>query len=385
MMPSTRTASTMAERPIDPTLRQRWARWRFPIGIGAALILFAVVLTILSDQTSRGYLDPDGVNISGARAVVRLLEDHGVEVTRVRTVADVAEASQEGGTILVTEPDLLLPEQIDRLVETGVDMVLVQPRRPDEFAPDVFVAGEGPDVVVEPQCDLPAAERAGDARLGGVRYDGPAEATRCYPVGDAASLLSGTHRGGGDVVVLGTSAPLTNRYLDQDGNAALVLGLLGEQERLIWYRPSFETTAAQERSFVDLLPGWVTPVAWQLVVAALLTAWWRARRLGPVVAEPLPVVVRAAETTEGRARLYRRGRSRGHAAAVLRQAALRRLAGRFGLPPGTPAAAVAEAVSARTTMDAGAVADVLDGPEPADDAGLVRLADALDALELEVR
>nr|WP_281352446.1 DUF4350 domain-containing protein [Phytoactinopolyspora alkaliphila] len=339
----------------------------------------------MSDQTSRGYLDPDGVNISGARAVVRLLEGQGVEVTPVRTVADAVEASEDGGTLLVTEPDRLLPEQIDRLTATGADIVLVQPSRPDQFSADVVVAGQGAESVLEPGCDLPAAQRAGSASLGGIRYEGPAEATGCYLVGDTATLLSGTHRGGGQLVALGSSAPLTNRHLDEDGNAALALGLLGAREQLTWYQPSFETSAAEERSFIELLPGWVGPVAWQLVIAALIAAWWRARRLGPVVTEPLPVVVRAAETTEGRARLYRRGRSRGHAAAVLRQAAQRRLAHRFGLPASASAVAVAEAVSRRTTIDTAAVADMLDGPEPTDDAGLVRLADALDALELEVR
>ena len=54
----------------------------------------------------------------------------------------------------------------------------------------------------------------------------------------------------------------------------------------------------QQATFGELVPDWVAPVVWQLGVAVVLAAWWRARRLGPVVAEPLPVVVRAAETTE---------------------------------------------------------------------------------------
>ena len=65
----------------------------------------------------------------------------------------------------------------------------------------------------------------------------------------------------------------------------------------------------------------------------LLLALWRARRLGPVVAEPLPVVVRAAETVEGRARLYRRGGARGQAA---RGAARRRPVAGSGRALGLP-------------------------------------------------
>ncbi len=65
------------------------------------------------------------------------------------------------------------------------------------------------------------------------------------------------------------------------------------------------------------LAAWL--VAIQLGVALLLAALWRARRLGPLVTERLPVVVRASETVEGHARLYRSRRARDRVAATLRQ------------------------------------------------------------------
>ena len=66
---------------------------------------------------------------------------------------------------------------------------------------------------------------------------------------------------------------------------------------------------------------------------AVLAMLWRGRRLGPLAAEPLPVVVRSAETAEGRARLYQDGRSLDRAAATLRAAALTRLSARLRLGP----------------------------------------------------
>jgi hypothetical protein len=117
----------------------------------------------------------------------------------------------------------------------------------------------------------------------------------------------------------------------------------------------------------------------------VLVAVWRARRLGPVVTEPLPVVVRAAEATEGRARLYRRARARDRAADALRGAAVSRLAPRFGLGTAPDPQALAESLARHTGRPPHLVADLLYGPVPDDDAGLVALADALDALEEEVR
>jgi hypothetical protein len=249
-----------------------------------------------------------------------------------------------------------------------------------EFDPGLSLAGGERPRSREPGCELAEAVRAGSVRLGGEYAGGPPDTT-CY---DGALVVT-TLEDGQRLVLLGSSDPFTNRYLDEDGNAALAVGLLDHHPDLIWYRPVAETDATEARPLSELLPGWVQPVAWQLFIAALVAVWWRSRRMGRVVTEPLPVIVRAAETTEGRARLYRRGRARGHAAATLREAAAVRLRQRLGLPVDAGVAALSEGLAARTGRSVSDVATLLGGPEPPDDAALVRLADELDALEMEVR
>jgi hypothetical protein len=68
--------------------------------------------------------------------------------------------------------------------------------------------------------------------------------------------------------------------------------------------------------------------AWlsMLAVGAVLVAFVRGRRLGPPVAEPLPVVVPAAEAVTGRGRLYRGVRARQPTLNALRASAIARLA-----------------------------------------------------------
>ncbi len=73
----------------------------------------------------------------------------------------------------------------------------------------------------------------------------------------------------------------------------------------------------------------------QLAVAVVLLALWRARRLGPVVPESLPVVVRAAEATEGRGRMYRRAGARDRAAGRLRAATRTRIVPSSDCRPGS--------------------------------------------------
>jgi hypothetical protein len=213
-----------------------------------------------------------------------------------------------------------------------------------------------------------------------------AQIEECYSVEGDPSLVHVLDAGGRNVTVLGIAEVLTNDHLDEQGNASLALSLLGAHNRLVWYLPApGALPAGEQRSFYDLVPDAVWWAVAQLVVAVLLLGLWRVRRLGPVVPEPLPVVVRSTETVEGRGRLYRRSGARDKAAAALRSASLRRLMPALGLPRGGIPATVADAIAGRTGLTAAEVSALLYGAAPTDDSALVRLAARLDDLEREVR
>ena len=125
-------------------------------------------------------------------------------------------------------------------------------------------------------------------------------------------------------------------------------------------------------------------IAVDAVVVVLLLAMWQGRRLGPLVAEKLPVVVRASETVEGRARLYRSRRARDRAAQALRTATLQRLSPRLGLGPNAAPPSVVAAVAARCTVGEQVVQHTLFGPPPQTDDDLLHLAHALDDIERQV-
>ena len=69
----------------------------------------------------------------------------------------------------------------------------------------------------------------------------------------------------------------------------------------------------------------------------------------------------AAETTEGRARLYRRSRARDRAAAALRESALGKLHKAHGIPRRAEPAAVVATVAARTGRDPAMLYELLYG------------------------
>lgn len=367
---------------LGPTIKQRWFRWRWFVAVVGVMLAGAIVLAIAQSQQSRGYLEPEGVDPGGSRALVRILEDQGVDVTAATTMSDVLTSTEPNTTVVVTHPDLLTPEQIDELKGVGADLVLIEPGPTvSEFDAGISVSGAAGSVELDAECELPAARLAGSAQVGRTLYDAPTSAVRCYPDDDAAALVVNAVPGVGTLVVLGAADPLTNRHLGETGNAALAMSLLGANGSLTWYRPTLEAGVGGDTAITDLMPGWVEPVAWQLVIAAALAAMWRARRFGPLVAEPLPVVVRATEVTEGRAGLYRRGHARPNAADSLREATITRLRTAAGLPASASSEAVVNTLAARTGRNSAELHELLLGKPPRNDSDLVRLAGDLSALE----
>ncbi|WP_329793168.1 DUF4350 domain-containing protein [Lentzea sp. DG1S-22] len=338
---------------VSPDSRRIWTAARGPLLIGVVILFAAVVIALLRGTGEGGSLDPRSYRPEGSRAVAALLERNGVRVELTGNASSV-----EGATLFVTQPDLIDPRRLADLSGRAAATVLLAPANG---------VGRVEPETRQPGC--PLAAKAGAATTGGFVYEGE---QRCY---DSTLVRTGT------VTTIGYGGIFTNRDLDSEGNAALALSLLGQHERLVWYVPS-AADRSQQKSFGDLVPdGWKFG-ALQLGVAAVLIALWRARRLGRVVPEQLPVLVRASETVEGRARLYRRSHAAGHAAEVLRQAARDRLAPLLGLPVGEDPS---EEIARRTSRPVTSVRALLYDNGPVDDRGLVALADELDALENEVR
>jgi hypothetical protein len=394
------TEATLPSTSVSPTARQVWTRTRGLLLAIVLLLVGAVALAALRSGGQHGRLDPRSADPYGSRAVAAILADHGVSTRVVTTLDQARAAAGPDTTLLVAVPDLLTDSQQSRLhtatAASGGRTVLVSPDTPSigGLAPGV-TADPAPsfDTTLSPGCSLPAARRAGTADTGGgIRYSTAARRTdTCYPSDGLPTLLRipQTARGG-DTVVLGAPDILYNNRLDKRGNASLALQLLGSRPHLVWYLPSLSDSSAPDtgdRTFFDLLPsGWLWGTL-QLFIAAALAALWRARRLGPLVPEKLPVAIRASETAEGRARLYRKANARDRAAAALRSTTRTRLAPLVGIPvpqAHTPEALL-PALSARLGSDGQSLHDLLFGPPPGDDAALVSLADRLDALEREVR
>ncbi|WP_410173554.1 DUF4350 domain-containing protein [Frankia nepalensis] len=361
------------------------------LAVFAVLIVGYAVLAaaVGGPSTSEDYLDVRSPKPGGTMALAEILRDRGVEVVAGGDVASALDASRapDGAsdpdrTVVVVEPGLLdrfVLRDLRDLAQGGADVVLVEPSRTvlSALRLPIDVLDSASTASNEPDCALPEARTAGSVTIGSSYLYGPpeddpvtppidAEVTYCYPLEPGSQDTQGaavavvTQPGGsGRLVLLGGGEFLTNDQLDEDGDAALAFGLMAKHPRLDWViQQPTSSEPVEGMGAVDLLGDgfWLTVT--QLLLALLLLALWRGRRLGPPVPEPLPVVVRAAETTEGRGRLYATARARDLAAESLRAGLRARLADRLGLPPHGQRGAAG-------TVRAGAVAAEITGPDPA--------------------
>lgn len=376
------TASATA---VGPTVAQRWRNGRWVVLALIVIVAVATVGTLLTASRPGAPMDPQSTSPDGVRALVTLLRDRGVEVVEAGSVANVEGAARDDTLIVFAETSRLTDgEQLRRLADLPGDRLLLEPvsRVREALAPQLRSDGVS-SFAPRPGCDLREANRAGDAQLGLAQSYRAAEQglalTRCYD----GALVRYTEAGRTNTVV-GTSEFMTNAGLLKQGNAALAMNLVGGAPRVIWYVPQEREGAGGTASLSDLIPDQVGWIVLQLSLAVALLAIWQGRRLGPLVAEQLPVVIRASETVEGRGRLYRSRRARDRAADALRTATRTRLLPRLGLPANAQPPAVVQAVAQRTGTDPQGVAHAMYGPAPATDADLVIIAHQLDDIERQV-
>ncbi|ANR91652.1 DUF4350 domain-containing protein [Mycobacterium avium] len=374
----------MATTTATATAPRRRRSWRWVLATLLVLAVIAGVDAYLSAPRPGTRMDAASTDPDGAHALVALLRDGGVDVVVADHIADVESAARPDALILVAQSQYLADSVLDRLARIRSDLLLVEPTTEARKAllPGVRISGtNGFDS--DPNCTLREAVRAGSVRFGRATTfeseDGRAM-TRCY---DGALIRF--RDGGRAITAVGSTDFMTNGSLLQAGNAALAMNLAGGRPRLVWYAPHFvEGESSSKATILDLIPANVYWVVGQLAVVVLLVAVWRGRRPGPLVAEELPVVVRASETVEGRGRLYRSRRARDRAAAALRTAALQRLTPKLGLAGGATPEAVVSTAAQRTGSDPGWVSYHLFGPPPTTDHDLLQLARALDDIERQV-
>lgn len=391
-------------------LHSWWKKKKFWLVIGVIFVLVTVGGLILSNS---GRQDSSALSISnpapeGAQAAASVLRNQGVKVTAAdsldATMKALSANGEEGSTVLFFDPkSLLKPTQVAELAQesakNGAKIVAVVPgtlavkNLSAELSGAGSVASSGQ--ALQANCTNPDASIAGSIVPTEVQGSSTDSTTLkiyrgtevCFvPAGSAGTSGIMASTGGGDVTVLGSTALLSNSNLASQGNAALTFNLLGKRPHLIWYTASLkDVPVTQEQpSLAELTPSWIFPAMAWLLLVGMLGMVWRGRRYGPLVIEPLPVVVKASETVTGRARLYQDARAIDTVARTFQEATLTRLAKYLRLGSSASPESVVEALTAHTGRSRPELFALLLHDVPRNEKEMLSMATALADLEEEV-
>ncbi|MFE2771641.1 DUF4350 domain-containing protein [Microbacterium resistens] len=389
-MSTAQDSTTQDASTASTVVRTRGGVSRALAWILIVLVLLGVAVVALQVAAQRPGLrtgfDPEGNGPGGTRALAEILRAQGVEVDVVRSRIEAARTMDGRSTLVLADPYALSDDAVRTLIGEADDVVMLtgSARMLRILGLGDYAAGSASGPLTA-SCDLPEFARVGEIEPG--QLFRPADGvTACFADDSGAAVLVADEGDRRRAIVDG-SRLLTNERLAENGNAALGLALLGQHERVVWYVPSFGDTDLEpgdaEATLAELTPGWVTPAILTLLLAAIVAGVWRGRRFGPLVAETLPVTVRASETMHGRARLTAHAADAGHAAQALRAGTIGRLAARLAMPAADPAA-VADAAADRVQASRDSVRPLLTGPVPSTDPDLILFARRLAALETAV-
>lgn len=375
------------------------------VGILVGLVLAALLATYWLGGNTVGSApgDPTSPDPDGTAAVASILRDRaGIDV---RTVGEARGLGDVAGATVVVATSRELPEQaLTDLADATTDAAAVLLVRPHtstltEFAPGVREQGNTSGVLRAgcsgPQSDaLNAGEEiSGRSRLYRIAPGAHVAGPVCFrqvgggslPGAVVTSAIGTGTEGGRRVTVVGNLDMFTNARLTDVDNAAVAIRLLGHARHVVWYTGLAERAApAAPGEAKPWPPAWLGPLTLAAAGAVAALMLWRGRRLGRLAVEPLPVVVRANETTLARARLYRRAKNPGHAARELQNAARHRLSVALAVPPTADPTALADAAARAGGRRPGDIHELLTR-SPRTDAELATLAGELARLEKEVR
>jgi antitoxin (DNA-binding transcriptional repressor) of toxin-antitoxin stability system len=351
-------------------------------GLLAAGIVVAAVVG--SQRTDEGLpLDPTSPGPAGTKALVDTLRDLGVGVS-VST-----ELPSGAGAALLLADDLTEDRRAELLdwVNDGGTLVVADPSSPvTQIEPAGNTRIGLVEAELEPRCALPATRDVGRVSApGAVVFRVPPGAQGCFQR-DGGSWLVAFPTGAGTLVRLGGASALLNREIGKADNAVLMVDLLapepGAGAAVTVLRPP--GPGGGSKGLGALIAPRVKLALLQLLIAFLLLALWRSRRLGRPLTEPTAVRIRGSELVVAVGNLLQRARHRRQAAALLSGDLRRTLAERLGLPASAPARQVAETASARTGIQQERVLAALEPSMPRDEAELVALGQEIDTIRTEV-
>src|SRR5690625_1997448 len=372
--------------------KERIKRWRALIITVLCIFAVGVISSLIRPTGNTVPLHPHNSEANGGMALAQILQDRGVSVHTTNSISSAVNRADTDTTVLVYDAYFLDATNFDDILAAGANLVVIEPTFStlQQLGLDLQLESQptGTDMqeLVDAHCEDPHAQPARSIPIGiqGISDAPGSDAQICF-TSDAEGPGAYAVAKDGRARFFAQPHPLMNQNLTTGGHAALTIRSLGAKEKVVWVIPSHtESQSDDSVTMLDFMPPWFSTVIVLGVFVFVYLAFWRGRRLGRLVTEPLPVEVRAAESTIGLGHIYRRGNELGHAAQALRSGTMLRCANRLGVSPTADGTAIASAIAHAVDRPYEEISQLLLGPPPSSENNLIVLTQMLDRLESEV-
>ena len=365
---------------MTTTIERRSART--PVVIGGLLLAVLVFIAFVggdSDSSGDGPpLSPSSTAPGGTRGLVLLLGELGADVrTGDRLPTDrtrVALLLHDG----LSESD---HAELRNWVAAGGTLVVSDTGSPlSAPAADDDVFG----TIARGRCTMAELADVDELTVGfGRRVRVRGESGSCFGDGRAAFVTSAA-LGQGHIVSIGDASVFTNDLLAAGDNSVLAIRLLAPVSGMSIALLDPNPPGSGRTTLGDLIADRVFQAMLQLVVAFIVYALWRSRRVGQPVTERQPVAIAGSQFVRAVGGLHQRTHAANRAATTLRMETRRAVCDRYGIPLYTDVDALASLTASRTGLDHSTIASALGDTPILDEEALVILGHSLDSIRQEV-
>jgi hypothetical protein len=379
--------------PKGTTVRKLTRSWGVWVLVGLATI--GILSQVFGFQRDYLPLDPRSSKPDGTGAAVEVLQQQGVDVELVFSVEDMP-ALDENTTLLVTDTidlDFEVWDELPTLVDDAGRVVFANMASLKEMGIDseTHLNYQGVNV---PARSSTCGEVFGSATAISSGYqifivdnpEIPPPPLSCFKVADGYAVGVWPETADRAEYVWSPNAFFQNDQLLMHDNGAAALTLLGNNDRLVWFYPTNESSLLDRTTMGiwGLLPRWTYSTALLLLFVALAFMFFRGRRFGPLAYERLPVAVKSSETVIQHGHLVHETRDAAWAISALQVQAQRKIRKALLLPDGIDEGTFVTTVASRVDRSEREIHDLLFAPYTGGENQIVQRAKELDDLVEEV-
>lgn len=360
------------------------------------VILLSVWMFKSESKLSQVPFSPDNPKENGTMALSEVLRNKGTNLQIIDSIEDTYYASEKDA-IVVINPQNIPKDRLQELEENGYNDIFFMNTYNAQFQ-DIEEINSSKLTEIKAQCKTESFNT--ETKISGsflslkideekisdsdIEY----KINKCFPIeldGETSyayiEKISDTYK----TSYIADPSIFTNKEITKSSNAAVALNLFNKYKNIYWYMPTKAEFEDPSNAAPPLTPSWAGQIFLLICIATIFLLLAKGKRLGFVIKENLPVVVKFEETNTGKANLYRKNNDQDYTANILRTYHIQKLAKLVRINPQINKEEFIRAVSEKANIKYEDVEKILYTQETQSNEELHVLSLSLESIEKKVK